>query len=185
MLIERLKFTMMKKDVLALADHFSGIENGVSTLFELCQSEDEKLSFHSAWILENVLASNNSLFALCLLDIIEKLPSIEKPSTQRHFSKLLNMAMDACVNKKLSKDACNLLKKVDMEPIIESCFEWLMDKKTKPAVKAHCMDILYFLSERYSWIKDELPHVIELQMIDASPGIKNKGLKTLEKLRRI
>lgn len=184
MLIERLNFVMGKKDVLALAEVFSEMDDGTEILFHLCNSDNEKLAFHAAWVLENVLTSNPDLFAICLSIIIEQIPTIKSPSLQRHFSKLLNLAMEACSNNRLPKDACQLLYRIDMEPVVESCFEWLMNPEVKPAVKAHCMDILLFLTKRYDWIAEELPHVIELQMIDATPGIINKGAKTIESLRK-
>lgn len=183
-LIERLQFVMGKKDVLALAELFTQMEDGVEILFKLCQSDNEKLSFHAAWVLENVLTSNPDIFCLSLSKIIELIPTIKNPSSQRHFSKLLNLAMQGCSKNLLPRDACQLFNKSDMEPIVETCFEWLIDKNTKPAVKAHCMDILLFLSTRYNWIFEELPYVIEHQLIDATPGIENKGRKVLEILRK-
>jgi len=183
-LIERLNFAMGKKSVLALAEVFAEMDNGVSILFDLCQSENEMLSFHAAWVLENVLTANPELYGLSLSRIIESVPTIKSPSLQRHFCKLLSIAMDECNNNRLPKDACQLLKKLDMEPVIESCFEWLLDPITKPSVKVHCMDILLYLSKRYEWVADELPYVIELQMLDATPGVKNKGAKVLEKIRK-
>jgi len=184
-LIERLKYVMCKKDVIALAKLFSEMNDGVSILFKLCQSKDEKLSFHSAWVLENVLSSNIGLFSISIPFIVDQLPRIKNPSTRRHFSKLLNMAMIACEKNLFPKDACRLFMKLDMEPVIETCFEWLLDVDTKPAIKAHCMDILVYLSEKHEWIKDELPHVIELQMIDGTPGIIAKGSMTLVRLKKI
>lgn len=175
---------MLKKDCLALADLFVSMEDGISLLIELCQSEDEKLSFHAAWVLEHALTPNPEILGLCLSKIIELTPTVKSPSTQRHFSKLLNIALSECSKNRLPKDACQLLKKADMDPIVETCFEWLIDKNSKPAVKAHCMDILLHLSNRYDWIAEELPYVIEHQLIDATPGIENKGRKTLEALRR-
>jgi len=183
-LIERLNYTMLKKDCLALAEQFVCMEDGVTILFELCQSDNETLSFHAAWVLEHALTSNPDIFCLSLSKIVELIPTIKNPSTKRHFSKLLNIAMSECSKNRLPKDACQLLKKADMEPIVEVCFEWLIDKNPKPAVKAHCMDILLFLSNRYDWITEELPYVIEHQLIDATPGIENKGRKTLDAMRK-
>lgn len=183
-LIERLNYTMGKKDCLALAEQFIGMEDGIAILFDLCFSDNERLSFRAAWVLEHALTSNTDIFSLSLSKIIDLTPTIKNPSTQRHFSKLLNIAMSECSKNRLAKDACQLLKKADMEPIVEVCFEWLIDKNSKPAVKAHCMDILLFLSSRYKWITEELPYVIEHQLIDATPGIENKGKKTLETLRK-
>lgn len=183
-LIERLNYTMLKKDCIALAEQFVCMEDGISILFELCQSNNETLSFHSAWVLEHALISNPDIFSLSITKIIELIPTIKNPSTKRHFSKLLNIAMSECSKNRLPKDDCQLLKKTDMEPIVETCFEWLIDKNSKPAVKAHCMDILLFLSNRYDWINEELPYVIEHQLIDATPGIENKGRKTLEAIQK-
>lgn len=183
-LIERLNYLMGKKDAVTLAELFASMDDGISILFELCQSNNEKLSFHSAWVLENALLQNPDIFSLSLSKIIELIPTTKNPSAQRHFAKLLNHAMDACSKNTFPKDACQLFKKVDMEPIVETCFEWLMSPVVKPAVKAHCMDILVYLSKRYDWIADELPHVIELQMIDGTPGIVSKGKKTLGTLRK-
>jgi hypothetical protein len=184
-LIERLNFTLIKKDVIFLAVIFAKMDDGVSILFKLCESDNEVLSFHSAWVLENVLTSNPELFAKSLSRIVEITPTIKHPSLKRHFCKLLNLAMEDCRNGLFPKDTCHLFDKLDMEPVVESCFEWLMDPAIRPAVKVHCMDILVHLSNRYDWIKDELPHVVELQMIDGSPGLKNKGGKIIEALKRI
>ncbi len=182
--IERLNYTMLKKDCLALAEQFVCMEDGITILFELCQSDNETLSFHAAWVLEHALTSNPDIFCLSLSKVVELIPSIKSPSTKRHFSKLLNKAMEDCAKNRLTKDACHLLKKIDMEPIVETCFEWLIDKNTKPAVKTHCMDILLYLSKRYEWIAEELPYVIKLQIIEGTPGIVNKGKKVLEILQK-
>ncbi|HCT29408.1 MAG TPA: hypothetical protein DIW31_01425 [Bacteroidales bacterium] len=183
-LIDRLNYIMIKKDCIALAEQFVCMEDGITILFELCQSDNEKLSFHAAWVLENALTSNPDIFSLNLSKIIELIPTIKNSSAQRHFSKLLNIAMSNCSKNIFPKDACELLKNVDMEPIVETCFEWLIDKNSKPAVKAHCMDILLFLTMRYEWIKEELPYVIEHQLIDATLGVENKGRKILYYLKR-
>ena len=183
-LIERLNYVMGKKDVLALAEIFSEMKDGISILWDLCQSDNEKLSFHSAWVLENVLIPNPELFSLNFSKIIELLPTTKRPSLQRHLCKLLSYAMEDCLKNRLPKDACLLFKKMDMEPIVEVCFEWLMNPLVKPSVKAYCMDILFYLSKRYDWIADELPYIIELQMIDGTPGIKAKGNMIIKRLKR-
>jgi hypothetical protein len=183
-LIERLNFIMGKKDTLALAEVFTSMDDGVSTLFDLCQSDNEMLSFHAAWVLENVLSANPELFGQSISKIIDIIPTITSPSLKRHFCKLLNLALNGCENSELPKEACEQLKRMDLEPVIESCFEWLISSSTKPAVKAHCMDILLYLSRRYDWIAIELPYVIEVQLLDATPGIYNKGKKVLEILRK-
>jgi hypothetical protein len=71
-----------------------------------------------------------------------------------------------------------------MEPVVEKCFELLMEPTTKAAVKVHCMDILAHLSLRYHWVADELPHVIELQMLTSTPALAARGRKVIEVMRK-
>ena len=183
-LIERLNFVMGKKDCLALAAYFAEMDGGVETLFDLCCSKNETSAFHSAWVLENVLTSNPDIFALSLDKIVELFPETKNPSVQRHFSKLLSLGFTACSKNQLPKDACQLLKKLDMEPVVEKCFELLMEPTTKAAVKVHCMDILAHLSQRYLWVADELPHVIKLQMLTSTPALAARGRKVIEAMRK-
>ena len=175
---------MGKKEVLALADYFSKTEDGVNILFDLCLAEEEKLSFHAAWVLENVITSNPDLFGQYLPKIIDTLPTLKSQPLQRHFCKLINLAMQFCSKNELQDETCLLFETKDMESIIEMCFEWLMDPAQKPAVKAHCMDILLYLSRGHKWIADELPYVIEVQLINGTPGIISKGKNVLMKLRK-
>ncbi len=183
-LIERLNYVMGKKEVLTLAEIFTEMEDGISILWNLCQCSNEKLSFHSAWVLENVLIPNPELFSLNFSKIIELLPTTKSPSLQRHLCKLLSYAMENCSRNKLPNDACLLFKEMNMEPIVEVCFEWLLNPLVKPSVKAYCMDILFHLSKRYDWITNELPHIIELQMIDGTPGVKAKGNIVIKRLKK-
>jgi hypothetical protein len=167
-----------------LAQYFACVDDGLATLFDLCEGPNDRVSFRAAWVLEHILLQNPHLHALCLSRITAMMPAITRSSSRRHFSKLLKVAFNECARKRFPRDGCRLLERTDMEPIVECCFEWLMDNGTKPAVKVHCMDILTALSARYGWIADELPHVVEMQLLDASPGLRNKALHVLETLRR-
>jgi hypothetical protein len=74
--------------------------------------------------------------------------------------------------------------RLNLEPLEEICFFWLVDSETKPAVKAHSMDILTILSTRQKWISDELPNIIESQMRIGSPAIIAKGKEVLKSLAK-
>jgi hypothetical protein len=74
--------------------------------------------------------------------------------------------------------------RINLEPLEDICFLWLVDPETKPAVKGHCMEILYYLSYRQKWIAEELPHIIENQMNIGGPAIVAKGKEMLKNISK-
>lgn len=178
-IFERLRYSLRKNDVLNLAEIFSKQPNGVDQLFDLTTKSDAVLAFHSAWVLEHILVGNVELSQKWLIPIVDILPSTKNMSVQRHYTKIVKCTLESGI----VKDTLKLKNHQKIiESLIEVCFEWLLNEKTPIAVKAYCMDILICLAPNYEWIREELPHVIRLNMIDASPGIASKSKKILEKL---
>ncbi len=54
-----------------------------------------------------------------------------------------------------------------------------------PAVKVHCMEILYRLSLKEPELRKELIDCIEFRLNEETPGFKNRGLKILKKLTKM
>lgn len=178
-ILERLRYSLRKNDVLNLAELFSKQHNGVEQLFDLTTNSDNVLAFHSAWVLEHILVDSTKLLQKWFIPIVEAMPSTKNMSVKRHYAKIVKCTLEAGAAKdilKLKKNQRNL------ESLIEVCFEWLIDEKTPIAVKAHCMDILMYFAPNNEWVSEELPHVIRLNMIDATPGIASKSKTLLKKL---
>lgn len=184
-LFERLKYTLKKDDVVQLAESFMKIGVDPSELLTITSSNDTATAFHSAWVLENMLLPNPLALDYYLPDIVELIPSISNESVKRHLAKLTALGIDRIIKRKSSKVFEKKFWTINLEPLEEACFKWLVDEKTKPAIKAHCMDILYSLATRQKWIADELPHIIENQMTYGSPGIRSKGKTVLKLLREL
>ena len=178
-ILERLRYSLRKNDVLNLMDIFSKNPKGIDILIDLCSNSNNTLGFHAAWVLEHMIIDKPELLKKYFVSIVNKMPETKNPSVQRHFSKIAKCSLesgavkDFIATKKNSKS---------IELLIEVCFEWLLNLKTPIAVKAYCMDILVYLAPSNTWIKEELPHVIRLNMIDASPGISAKSKKILAQL---
>ena len=62
-----------------------------------------------------------------------------------------------------------------MEPVVEQCFDWMIDPKIKIAVKCFSSEVLFNLTVRYPWIKEELINQMQFLMRNGSPGIQSKG----------
>ena len=69
-----------------------------------------------------------------------------------------------------------------MEPIVEQCFDWMIDPKVLIAVKVFSAEALFNLRHRYPWISGELTEQLQFLMRDGSAAIQARGRKLLEKL---
>ncbi len=178
-ILERLRYSLRKNDVLNLAEIFSKQPNGIAQLFELTTKPDPILAFHSAWVLEHTIINNPKLLEKWVIPIIKAMPITKNLSVQRHYTKIVKCALEYAN----ARNIMDLKKnRSDAEQLIEVCFEWLLNSATPIAVKSYCMDILMHFAHSNPWIKEELPHVIRLNSIDASPGIASKSRKILAKL---
>lgn len=79
----------------------------------------------------------------------------------------------------------NIPEKLE-EPLMNLCFELLINPKETVAVRCWCMDILMALSKPYPEIKNELQHIIEdaLEHQEITPGFKSKSKRVLLTLKK-
>ena len=61
-------------------------------------------------------------------------------------------------------------------------FEWLINPHTPVAVRVNCMDVLYYMSPQFPWIKEELLAQIEFYLKDGSAALQSRGKGLLKKL---
>lgn len=174
---------MRKDEVLQLAKSFTEMGVRADELLTLSCNKDHGISFHSAWVLENMLATNLEALDYYLPNLIEALPRTSNPSVKRHIAKLIAMGVRRVVFKKVTKVFEREFWSTNLEPLVELCFMWFADEKVKPGVKVHCMEILFLLSSREKWIAQELPHLIENQMTYGTPAFKARGKNLLKLLR--
>lgn len=187
-LIQRLDFAMTKKDVVAIAEAFLECEVYPNEVLTIAVEAKGTTAFHAAWVLENMLVAIPEALDYYLPEIVTQLPATTNASVQRHLLKLTAIGIKRIIKRETSRTMEREFWKMNLEPLEESCFLWLVDCNSKPAVKVHCMEILYLLSYRQKWIAEELPHVIESQMNISGPAIAARGkevLKSLSKKRNV
>jgi hypothetical protein len=110
--------------------------------------------------------------------IISRIKDVKHASCQRHYVKILMHITD----QKAPLAITEKLQHLDMEPIVEQCFDWMIDPKVKIAVKCFAGDVLFNLSPRYPWVKEELANQLKFLMKNGSPGILSRGRKILSLL---
>jgi len=183
-LIERLRYSMTKKEVVQLAQTFSDIGVTPEELLQIATTTKYPTCFHSAWVLENILLPLPEALDYYLPSLIEHIPHTSNPSVQRHLTKLVAYGLRRITDRKAARIFEKEFWKTNLEPIEDCCFQLLVDPYTKPGVKAHCMEILYLLSTKQKWIAQELPFIIENQMELGTPGLKAKGKEILKFLKK-
>jgi hypothetical protein len=177
-LLKEISQTLFKVKADKLANLSARAQN-IGQLLELTFYPKKEIAFRAAWVLENVYYSNPNAFLPHLEEFKGAYCRQKNLSCQRHYTKIM---MDITGHK---KDIPNLtINLFDFEAVTETTFEWLINPKTPVAVQVNCLDILYNLSSRYHWIKDELKAQTEFLLRDGSAAMQSRGRRILEKLNR-
>ena len=152
----------------------------LSELIDLTFQSNSEAAFRAAWLLELTFVIGPLHYINDIPYIVKRLPEITNDSCRRHFVKIL---LNIIKSRTLTPIA-NKLKELDLEPVVETLFDWLIDPKVKIAVKVFSADALLQLSNRYPWIKDELQEQVQFLMRGGSAAIQSRGKKILQQLQK-
>jgi hypothetical protein len=150
----------------------------LSDLLELTIHTDSQTAFLAAWLLDTVVTNNITGYAQKLDDFIRYSGLIKQHSCFRHYARIFMHFTLADTDAKVKQK----LAETDMEPIVEQCFDWLIDPEIKVAVKALAAQILFNLHHRYDWIAEELQNQLLFLIKNGSPGIQTTGRRLLNAL---
>ncbi len=173
-LLKEISKPIGKKEVVSLATQSV---NSVDELIKLCLHSNYEIAFRAAWILELVAVAYPERFNEKLSEFIDVYVRLTNQSCQRHFTKILM----SLTNMQARQDR---LSTNDLEAIVETTFEWMIDPQTPVAVRVNCMDILFDLRDMDNWIADELRAQIEFQLQSGSAALQSRGKRVLYKLSR-
>ena len=110
----------------------------IGDLIELSFYPRKEIAFRAAWILEFIEVNYPERFLPFLEKFLNRYPIQKNRSCQRHYTKIVMHL----TNRKASENYQLKMRNYDLESIIETTFEWLIDKKTPIAVQVNCMEIL-------------------------------------------
>lgn len=138
----------------------------------------EKLSFHQAWQLEKLCTENLNYSVHFLSDLLENFDKIENHSARRSLCKIIALTLK---NKsKLSNEISEIIDNCNKEKLIETCFVYLLDKKTQVSLLMWLVEILLYYSKEFDWIKQELIFFSQELQINATPA-KLQIIKRIKK----
>ena len=160
----------------------------MAKLAELCKTEpsvvpnllaisshhqEPKIAFRAAWLLESILLSSFPSADDQLL-FVKYYPLQKHNSCRRHYTNIMLLFVRKG----------HILTRSSLSDIIGQTAEWLIDKKTPVAVRANCIEILYYLRNEEDWIGGELKLQIELLLKDGSAALQSRGKKYLALLNQ-
>jgi hypothetical protein len=174
-LLKQLSDTIGKKKVLELSRILKEEHFALRDLIDLTFYSDKDVAFRAAWILENMFLENPASYDEDVGYLVSRFNDVTYPSCQRHYAKIM-MHITA---KKAPETIRQKLMLMDLEPVVERCFDWLIDPKVLVAVKVFASEALFNLRLRYLWIKDELAEQIKFLMKDGTAAIQTRGRKLL------
>jgi hypothetical protein len=174
-LLKQIQSTLAKTKVLELTSVLHHKHFKLRDLIELTFFTDKKIAFRAAWLLENLFLHRPDLYVNDLPFFIEKFPRVDHASCKRHYAKI---AMHV-TSPHASAAIRNKISNIDMQPVVDTCFEWMIDANVLVAVKAFAGEALFNLRHRYPWITDELSAQLEYLMRNGTAAIQTKGKKLL------
>jgi len=174
-LLQRLQAATFRKSIDELAELICNQQFTLVDLLMLTCYPDNNIAFRACWLLEALILKHADKYTAHYSSIIACGGRIKCHSCQRHYAKVYRHITDKKVTKKIQFE----LRDTDLEPVIEECFDWLLNPKVKVAVKAFASQALYNLADRQPWIAAELQHQLEILMINGSPGIQSVGRRLL------
>ncbi|MBW4891610.1 hypothetical protein KXQ82_17925 [Mucilaginibacter sp. HMF5004] len=170
--------TIGKSKVLKLTDILYNRNFAISNLVPITFHPKREIAFRAAWLLENLILSNPAKYVNDIEQICEAFPKVTNKSCLRHYTKTIMHLTAPQADKLVKSKLCT----IDMEQVIERCFELIIDKNSPVAVKAFSSQVLFNLRCRHNWIAEVLTDQIKIMMDGGEPAIKAKGRKLLSYL---
>jgi hypothetical protein len=178
-LIKQITNNIGKVKVLGLSQILHESRFNLRDLIAVTFHHDKDVAFRATWLLENVFLDNPETYLPELEFLLSGITKVKHPGPQRHYAKIVMHVTEASAPQ-IIKDK---VQQLDMEPVVEQLFEWMIDPKVKIAVKAFAAEALFNMKDRYPWVKDELAEQLQFLMRDGTAAIQSKGKKLLQQLR--
>ncbi|MFD1256862.1 hypothetical protein ACFQ3S_08635 [Mucilaginibacter terrae] len=148
----------------------------LTDLLNLTLHQDTQTAFHAVWLLDTIIAFEPSNFAGNLPLFLNYARQNKNPSCKRHYARIFMY----CTK---DQDFVASFAITDLEPMVELCFDWLIDPKIKIAVKVCASETLCNLRYSYPWIAEELQNQLRYLMQNGSPAIQTTGCRLLSTLQ--
>lgn len=173
-ILARITAAISKKEAVQLAGLYA---DKAGDLTGISLSGPPEVGFRAAWILELIYEGFPEKLDQDIPAILDAYHRQQNPGAMRHFTKIMMAATD-------TTDKVGKLSESDIEHLVSTTFDWMINPSTSVAVQVNCMDILFNLRSRADWIQDELEEQINFLLKDGSPALQSRGKRVLKKISK-
>ncbi|HEY4196686.1 MAG TPA: hypothetical protein VGM63_14180 [Mucilaginibacter sp.] len=174
-LIKELNTTMVKAKVVKLTAILQKQQFALPDLIDITFHPDKNIAFRAAWVLENLFLQKPERYLDHIDYLLSRVKDVKNPSCKRHYTKIVMHI----TSRKAPAGIQEKLAGIDLEPVVEQLFDWMIDPKVLIAVKVFAAEALFNMRNRFSWISDELANQIQFLMRDGTAAIQSRGRKLL------
>jgi hypothetical protein len=138
-------------------------------MLDLCFLEKYPLSMRASRVMQLYFDIHRSDIYPYLEELIEKTLLAKISGVRRNFLKVFAEFTD-------------ISRISDPGPLLNTCFEWLLDASLPPGIRVHAMTIIYKLGENEPALLHELAATIEIIMDESEISMKTCGRKMLKRI---
>ncbi|GAB2978010.1 hypothetical protein GCM10027049_11720 [Mucilaginibacter puniceus] len=179
-IVKQLAISMGKTTVVNLSKKLKEQKFPYRDIIDLTFHPDKQVAFRMAWLMDTLYFDDPLYYLDDIEYLLQQIPIIKYPASQRHYSRIvLNLTFP-----KAPKAIQEKLADIDLEPVVEHFFDWMIDPKVKVAVKVFVAESIFNLRDRYPWVTEELADQIRYMMRDGTAGIQSMGKKLLKGLSK-
>lgn len=168
----RLNAAHLVKNDMALFDY----------LIDLLFKTDDKISCQAAWVLEFVCIDSSYVIIPHLDTFTKNIHKLYMESTLRSVSKICQLIAKS-YNSKENNDFKKVLLPQHQERIIETCFDWMINKH-KVATKVFAMETLFQFGQESPWILNDLKQILERDFHAQSAAFKSRAKHVLLRMKK-
>lgn len=140
-------------------------------------------SFNASWVFDHLMRKKLEYLLPHLRIYIEGTANLQTESCMRPMAHVMELLNEAYFKHGRSRYTKTITEE-QQEQMTSICFDWLIGEH-KVATKVFAMTSLFYLGERFNWVRPELKSLLELQIGGGTAGFKSRGGKILEKLKSL
>lgn len=139
-------------------------------LVDMTFNGDKEIAVKSSRLLEYMMFKFPESYYHDIQYLIDRIFDLQSASSKKPYAKILMHI----TSPEVPKDVREKMKEIEMESVVELCFEWMIDPKMLVSVRSYAAEALFNLRHRYPWIAEELSKQLEFMTRTASPNLLAK-----------
>lgn len=167
---DQLLTELSKANTLLIVNYIGNDTEKLEELWNLTINEPSPIPERASWALNHYLEKYPLFVDFIYHKIMPHIEKFKNEPVQRNLFRILAML--------------ETYKEEHIPALLDLAFEYMLAPAKAVAVKVHCMQVLYNISQVEIDIKQELIYAIEEEMPKNSIGFKSRGSRIIKKLQR-